>query len=60
MSEVGVPPNFNWIGYTRLKVKLFLFVLDRPIHNLRPTQKIILCSRGEKYFLSFAAKTSDS
>ena len=39
-----------------LKVKLCLFVLNRPTHNLPPTKKIILRFRGGKIFLSFAAK----
>ena len=34
----------------RLKVKLFLFVLDHLTQIYHPTQKIILRSRGEKTF----------
>ena len=47
--------------FPRLKVKLCLFVLDRPTHNLPPQFKKLYCVfAGGKIFLSFAAKTSDS
>ena len=44
----------------RLKVKLCLFVLDRPTHNLNPDSKTYIAFSRGKIFLSFAAKMSNS